>query len=89
MDSTGHRSTVAVAKNATSSPAVICPVAASHTPPRRQIANVTSGTSNSQNQMPAIAFAFSISVPRSSSAWRENRSSWCAPRPNALRTRMP
>ena len=89
IDSIGQRSTVAVAKNANSWPTVISPVDASHTPPSSESANATSGTSSSHSQMPAIARAFSISVPRSSSAWRVNFSSECGPRPNALSTRMP
>ncbi len=68
IDSIGKRSTVAVAKNANSSPTLSSPAAASATPPRRHSAKATSGMRTSQNQMPAIAFAFSISVPRSSSA---------------------
>ncbi len=55
IDSTGNRSTVAVAKNATSAPTVIWADAASQTPPSRQSAKVTSGTSSSHSQMPAIA----------------------------------
>ena len=55
IDSIGNRSTVAVAKNANSSPTVRDPVEASHTPPSRHRANATSGTSRSQSQMPAIA----------------------------------
>ena len=89
IDSTGNRSTVAVAKNAARSPSEMLPPTASQTPPSRQSANVTSGTRMSQSQMPAIAFALSISVPRSFSAWLAKFSRACLPRPNAFSTRMP
>jgi hypothetical protein len=89
IDSIGQRSTVAVAKKPTRSPTEISPLKASSTPVSSASANVTSGTSSSQSQMPATARAFSISVPRRSSAWLEKLRSMCLPRPNALSTRMP
>ena len=89
IDSIGKRSTVAVAKKANSSPTLSSPIEASHTPPSSDSAKATSGTSSSQNQIPATARAFSSSVPRSSSACRVNFSSEYLPRPNAFSTRMP
>ena len=75
IDSIGKRSTVAVAKNANNWPTVSDPLEASQTPASRHSANATSGTSRSQSQIPATACAFSISVPRNSSACRVNLSS--------------
>jgi hypothetical protein len=89
MDSTGQRSTVAVAKYAARPPIEIWSFTASSTPASRLSAKITSGTSSSHSHRPAIARAFSISVPRSSSAWLAKFASACLPRPNALSTRMP